>query len=103
MQPPARGCYRGRRFVDCTGGFPAIVRATANDYAEHLRQLQCARCDSAFVRGQALGVYAAYVLLGRDADGLAVVRRVVPQPTEMTWLARSAPGSWPGRPVGRGG
>jgi hypothetical protein len=44
------------------------------------------------MRGAALGVYAAHVLLGPEADGLAAVRCLAPEPEVMSWLVRQRDG-----------
>lgn len=102
---PLVACFRGTRFADCTGEFPTLLQAAANDYTQALRDADRSSHDSrvAYMRGAALGVYAAHVLLGREADGLAAVRRVTTEPDVVIWLSRQRPGvmAWRANRAGR--
>jgi hypothetical protein len=91
---PLVACYAGTRFSDCTRQFPELVRRAIDDSVRQLKE--AARSTEVsrivFMRGPVLGVYAGYALLGREADGLAAVRRIAPEPQVTAWLARQRQG-----------
>jgi len=82
-------CYTGARYVDCTRRFPSVVQAALKSYTESLREAVRSTHSSRieYMKGAALGVYAAHALLDREADGLAAVRRIVTEPEVTSWLA----------------
>ena len=86
---PLVACYTGARYVDCTRRFPNVVQDAIKTYTESLREAirstDAARIQ--YMRGAALGVYAAHALLDREADGLAAVRQIVTEPKVTLWLA----------------
>jgi hypothetical protein len=101
---PLVACYTGARYVDCTRRFPSVVQDTIKTYTDNLREAIRSKDASRieYMRGAALGVYAGYALLDREADGLAAVRRMVSEPAVTSWLAaqRSGIRKWlKGRPA----
>lgn len=85
---PLVACYTGGRYVDCTRRFPSVVQETIKSSTESLRDsvrsTHASRIE--YMKGAALGVYAAHALLDREADGLAAVRRIVTEPEVTSWL-----------------
>lgn len=102
---PLVACYTGTRYVDCTRRFPDAVQEAIKTYTDSLRDAIRSKDASRveYMRGAALGVYAAHALLDREADGLAAVRRLVTEPAVASWLAAQRNGirKWlQGRPAG---
>src|SRR3990172_7510843 len=91
---PLVACYTGGRYVDCTRRFPSVVQKTIASYTESLRDSIRSTHSSRieYMKGAALGVYAAHALLDREADGLAAVRRIVTEPEVTSWLPRPRDG-----------
>jgi hypothetical protein len=91
---PLAACYEGTRFVECTRRFPAVIQAAVDLYSDRLkdavRSTHTSRTE--YMKGGALGVYAAHVLRGKDADGLAAARRLGATPEVMSWLTRQRDG-----------
>lgn len=82
-------CYTGARYVDCTRRFPGVVQEALKSYTQSLRDSVRSTHSSRieYLKGAALGVYAAHALLDREADGLTAVRRIVTEPEVTSWLA----------------
>lgn len=91
---PLVACYDGTRFVECTRQFPAVIREAIKDSIEQLGQAIRSTHDSRpyYMKGAALGVYAAYALLGKETDGLATVARIAPEPEVTSWLVNQRGG-----------
>ncbi len=95
---PLAACYGNAKFTDCTRQFPQLVRPFVAIYTTMLRDTMKVTDESrlVFVRGSALGIYAAFALMGRETDGLAAVKRITAEPGVITWLAAQRPdvGKW---------
>jgi hypothetical protein len=91
---PLVACYEGARFVDCTRRFPALIREAIETYTEQIKDAVRSTHGSRieYMKGGALGVYAAYALLGKEADAMAAVRRLGATPEVTSWLARQREG-----------
>lgn len=91
---PLVACYDGTRFVECTRQFPAVIQEAVKDAIEQLRQAVQSTHESRpyYMKGAALGVYAAYALLGKEAAGLATVRRIARDPEVTSWLVNQRGG-----------
>jgi hypothetical protein len=102
---PLVACYEGTRFVDCTRRFPALIQQAIETYTEQLKEAVRSTHGSRieYMRGAALGVYAAYALLGKESDGLTAVRRLGATPDVLAWLGRQREGvkKWLGGRPGR--
>jgi hypothetical protein len=91
---PLVACYSNGRFVDCTRQFPQLIQEAIRSSVERLKEAVADTHESRlmYMKGGALGVYAAHVLLGREADGRALVMRIVPEPEVTTWLVNQRGG-----------
>jgi hypothetical protein len=84
-------CFEGSLFADCTRSFPARVREEIAQQTDRLRDaVKQGSTDAGlqYVRGAALGLDAAYALLGQEAKGWDAVRAVVSTPAVLTWLSK---------------
>jgi hypothetical protein len=91
---PLVACYTNGRFADCTRQFPQLIQEAIRTSVERLKEAVASTHESRllYMKGGALGVYAAHVLLGREADGRALVMRIAPEPEVTTWLANQRDG-----------
>jgi len=91
---PLVACHDGTRFVECTRQFPAVIQKAVKLSLEELRDAVRSTHESrvAYMRGAALGVYAAHALMGREAAGLATVVRIAPEPEVASWLIKQRDG-----------
>jgi len=97
-------CYGGGRFADCTRQFPQLVPTYINFYTGRLKEAARQTDESRlqYMRGGALGLYAAYALMGRASEGFSAVRGVTSEAAVLNWLEaqRGAVQKWM---AGRGG
>jgi hypothetical protein len=101
---PMAACYGGGRFADCTRQFPQLVPTYINFYTGRLKEAARQTDESRlqYMRGGALGLYAAYALMGRASEGFSAVRGVTSEAAVLNWLEaqRGAVQKWM---AGRGG
>lgn len=91
---PLVACYVSGRFAECTRQFPGLVQEAIRTSQDQLREALASTHESrpVYMRGAALGIYAGHALLGREADGLAMVARMTADPGVRTWLASQRDG-----------
>jgi hypothetical protein len=91
---PLVACYAGDRYVDCTRRFPNVVGKAIKAYTESLKEAVRSTHSSRieYMKGAALGVYAAHALLGREAGGLTAAKRISAEPQVTSWLAAQRDG-----------
>jgi hypothetical protein len=86
---PLAACFREGAFVDCTRRYPQVVTRFVSFYTARLQDAMKFTDESrlVYMRGAALGIYAAYALMRRERDGLPAVRRLTTEPAVLTWLS----------------
>jgi hypothetical protein len=101
---PLAACYSGGRFGDCTRQFPQLIPTYITFYTGRLKEAARQTDESRvqYMRGGALGLYAAYALLGRTGEGLAAVRGITNDAVVLNWLdaQRAAVQTWLARRAG---
>lgn len=90
---PLAACYQDGRFADCTRGYPQLAGRFATFYTARLADAMKFTGDSRliYMRGAALGIYAAYALMGKAGEGLSAVRRLTAEPAVLIWLSAQRP------------
>lgn len=104
---PLVACYDGTRFAECTRQFPDVIQEAIRTSIKELKDAVRSTHDSRpyYMKGAALGVYAAYSLLGKEANGLTTVIRIARDPEVTSWLVNQRGGvaKWLRSQAGRTG